>query len=224
MKLAAKIRKGSRLIRRDDAPHTPVERVCMCPDADPDKVAALRRLLEWTDPFDLSRRIDSPLQRLYCLAHRPGGQPREVLPFAGAPTGALALARLDVQLLDPATRCQNTGPTVGPGATITRRARESGKGKKRQPRTPEAPVRFSDDATNRASVIFSNGLTGKGESVVRDLPDLYLSVWSAAVAFKRKRKEILKTVRFDPAYFFDNNSELWRIFTHKLAAGSACNK
>lgn len=40
MKLAAKIRTGSRLIRRADRPQTPCERVCACPDADPRTLAA----------------------------------------------------------------------------------------------------------------------------------------------------------------------------------------
>jgi len=80
MKLAAKIRKGSRLIRRYDRPQTPFERVCACLEADPRKLAALRRVLQTTDPFALSVRLDQQLERLFRLAHRPSPQPREARP------------------------------------------------------------------------------------------------------------------------------------------------
>ena len=65
MKLLSKVRKGSRLIRRYDQPQTPFERVCACPEADPEKVAALRRVLAQTDPFALSQRLDQQLDRRY---------------------------------------------------------------------------------------------------------------------------------------------------------------
>jgi hypothetical protein len=44
---------------------------------------------------------------------------------------------------------------------------------------------------------------------------------SSSIAFKGNRKEILETVGFDPAFFFDRNQEFWRKFPQKLAAGSA---
>ena len=98
MKLLTKVRKGSRLIRRYDRPHTPFARVCACPEADSTKVAALRRVLAQADPFALSQRIDQQLERLYRMAHRSG--PRT--PRGAHPPSALALARLDIQPSGPA--------------------------------------------------------------------------------------------------------------------------
>lgn len=81
MKLKTKIRKGSRLIRRYDAPRTPFERVLEYQGADPRKVAALNHTLKTTDPFELSCRIDQQLDRLYQLASRPDRVPRETPPL-----------------------------------------------------------------------------------------------------------------------------------------------
>lgn len=135
MKLLTKIRKGSRLIRRYDVPQTPFQRVCACPDADPDKVAALRRLLARTDPFALSQRIDQHLQRLYSLAHRPGGQPREAPPLPRRQTarspwhGWTFSPRVRQPPQAPARPPVNTpAHTIGPGATITRPSKGEGGG------------------------------------------------------------------------------------------------
>jgi hypothetical protein len=49
MKLVRKEQVGSRLLRRYEAPQTPFERVRACPDADPQKVAALEQVLTTTD-------------------------------------------------------------------------------------------------------------------------------------------------------------------------------
>ncbi|MEW6544666.1 MAG: hypothetical protein AB1411_13800 [Nitrospirota bacterium] len=80
MKLVRKVRVGSRLLRRYDRPQTPFERVRACPEADPAKVAALQRVLETTDPFVLSQRIDGHLERLGALATRAPRTPRETAP------------------------------------------------------------------------------------------------------------------------------------------------
>jgi hypothetical protein len=80
MKLVRKVRMGSRLIRRYDQPQTPFERVRACPEADPAKVATLQRVLETTDPFALSRRIDRHLEHLWALATRVSRTPRETAP------------------------------------------------------------------------------------------------------------------------------------------------
>jgi hypothetical protein len=80
MKLVRKVRVGSRLIRRYDRPQTPFERVRACPEADPAKVAAWQRILETTDPFVLSRRINQHLERLWALATRATRTPREAAP------------------------------------------------------------------------------------------------------------------------------------------------
>lgn len=81
MKLQSKMRKGSRLIRRYDTARTPFERVRECPQADPQKVAVLERMVKRTDPFELSYRIDRQLERLYKLASRVDRTPRETPPL-----------------------------------------------------------------------------------------------------------------------------------------------
>jgi hypothetical protein len=69
VKLVKKIRIGSKLKRLYDKPKTPFQRVCEYPQADPDKVAPLKKLLESLDPFELSKTIDQKLERIYQMAH-----------------------------------------------------------------------------------------------------------------------------------------------------------
>lgn len=85
MKLVRKVRVGARLIRRYDAPQTPFERVRACPEANREKVATLTRLLETTDPFALSQRIDRHLAHLWTLATRATRTPREAVPRPAQP-------------------------------------------------------------------------------------------------------------------------------------------
>jgi hypothetical protein len=80
MKLLRKSRHGSRLRRRYDVPQTPWARVLACAEADPVKVAALRRMLARTDPFALSQRVDAQLEQVWQLAHRVTRQPRATRP------------------------------------------------------------------------------------------------------------------------------------------------
>jgi hypothetical protein len=80
MKLLRKIRHGSQLRRCYDTPQTPWARVLACPEADPAKVAALRRLAARTDPFVLSARIDVALERVWALATRVTRQLRATVP------------------------------------------------------------------------------------------------------------------------------------------------
>ncbi|MGH7410259.1 MAG: hypothetical protein ACREJ6_04255 [Candidatus Methylomirabilis sp.] len=83
---------------RYDRPQTPFARVCACPEADPEKVAALHWVLAQTDPFTLSQRIDQQLERLSRVTRRSGPEPRAT----PLPPSALVLARLDVQPPGPA--------------------------------------------------------------------------------------------------------------------------
>ena len=85
VKLVGKLRVGSRLRRRYDAPRTPLERVQAAPQQDRAKVAALLALRQRLDPFVLAQTIDAKIERLYALAnHRqsPGPVPG---PIAGLP-------------------------------------------------------------------------------------------------------------------------------------------
>ena len=81
MKLRAKVRHGSRLRRHYDGPRTPFQRVLACPEAEPRQVKALQRVLQTTDPFALSQRIDQQLEHLAELASRSKGAPRERAPL-----------------------------------------------------------------------------------------------------------------------------------------------
>ncbi|MGH7410415.1 MAG: integrase [Candidatus Methylomirabilis sp.] len=67
VKLVRKERVGSKTRRRYDPPQTPFERVLACKQADPAKLADLKRLRERLDPFELSRAIDRQLERIYAM-------------------------------------------------------------------------------------------------------------------------------------------------------------
>lgn len=69
VKLAKKVHIGSKLKRVYDPPQTPFQRVCEYPQADPAKVAELKKLLEVLDPFELSKTIDRKLERIYQMAN-----------------------------------------------------------------------------------------------------------------------------------------------------------
>jgi transposase InsO family protein len=77
MKLSKKTRVGSKLKRSYDKPQTPLERVLKCPQADPVKVQRLKRLRDQTDPFELAKRIEQKLERIFAMANqRVSPQPK----------------------------------------------------------------------------------------------------------------------------------------------------
>jgi transposase InsO family protein len=71
-KLIKRVRVGSKLRRRYDLPRTPMDRLAACEAAADSAVgrqlAALKKLREGLDPFELSRQIDRKLHRIYALA------------------------------------------------------------------------------------------------------------------------------------------------------------
>ena len=78
MKLLEKTRVGSKLKRRYDKPHTPLDRLLNCPQPDPLKIQALKNLRDTIDPFALAKRIEQKLERIYLMANRhitPGLNP-----------------------------------------------------------------------------------------------------------------------------------------------------
>jgi transposase InsO family protein len=80
MKLIQKTRVGSKLKRRYDKPKTPLERLLHCPQTDAVKIQQLKRLRNQTDPFELAKRLEQKLERIYQMAnHRvsPTPQPPE---------------------------------------------------------------------------------------------------------------------------------------------------
>jgi len=75
-KLIKKVHVGSKLRRRYDLPRTPLDRLeADGEDGQADEapvrtpVAALKKLRQGLDPFELSRQIDRKLQGIYALAH-----------------------------------------------------------------------------------------------------------------------------------------------------------
>lgn len=77
MKLRTKIRKGSRVMRRYDQPCTPLQRVLQSQNKTLPQIQELKSLLQNTDPFERSRRIDQQLDSLYPLAAQRNGARRE---------------------------------------------------------------------------------------------------------------------------------------------------
>jgi hypothetical protein len=69
VKLAKKVHIGSKLKRLYDKPKTPFQRVCDCPQADPQKIAQLKKLMQSLDPFELSKTIDRKLEQIYQMAN-----------------------------------------------------------------------------------------------------------------------------------------------------------
>ena len=85
MKLSKKTRVGSKLKRSYDKPQTPLERVLQCPQANPVKIEQLKRLRDQTDPFELAKRIEHKLERIFAMANqRVSPQPQQ--PNSPAPT------------------------------------------------------------------------------------------------------------------------------------------
>ena len=81
MKLSKKTRVGSKLQRRYDKPQTPLDRLLDCPQADPVKTQQLKRLRDKTDPFELAKRLEQKLERIYQMANprqSPGPPPPKV--------------------------------------------------------------------------------------------------------------------------------------------------
>ena len=71
-KLIKRVLVGSMLRRRYDVPRTPLDRLAECETDDATvgrQLAALKKLREGLDPFELSRQIDRKLHRIYALAH-----------------------------------------------------------------------------------------------------------------------------------------------------------
>ena len=85
MKLMKKTRVGSKLKRSYDKPQTPLERVLKCPQADSVKVQQLKRLRDQTDPFELAKRLEQKLERIFAMANqRVSPQPKD--PLSPSPT------------------------------------------------------------------------------------------------------------------------------------------
>ena len=100
MKLLSKSRVGSKLKRRYDKPKTPLERVAACPQADPLKLAELKKLRDATDPFDLAKTIEQKLERLYQLANqRVSPSPKPPQPSPQPLTRAERQALLEISEL-----------------------------------------------------------------------------------------------------------------------------
>lgn len=89
VKLLRKERVGARLRRCYDAAQTPLDRVRVCPEADPAAVAQLTALRTRLDPFALAQSIERQLEQIYALA-----TPRPRLPEGPGAATAPAPATL----------------------------------------------------------------------------------------------------------------------------------
>lgn len=75
VKLQSKVRTGSRLTRRYDAPQTPLDRLLKARCGDPQKIAALLKHRQVTDPFALAAMIQRKVEKIWELAN-PKQSPR----------------------------------------------------------------------------------------------------------------------------------------------------
>jgi len=125
VKLKRKERIGSRLRRHYEAPQTPFQRVAASPDADPERVAELRRQRQTLDPFQLSARIQAKRERIFDLsaeaparAQRPPESPGAAV---GTPTRVAAATRTPPPTIDRRARpgrakpARRTQPVGGKG-------------------------------------------------------------------------------------------------------------
>ena len=71
VRLTGKQRLGARLVRRYDAPRTPLDRLVDNGKGNAVRVARLVKLRTAIDPFALSEAIDRKLTKLFELATRP---------------------------------------------------------------------------------------------------------------------------------------------------------
>ena len=120
MKLLRKERRGSRLLRRYDAPQTPWERVQACADVDAAKVAALERRFRRTDPFVLAQHIGQHLDQVASLRSRsPQPASRLGIRWRGWTFSSRA----------PQSRAmshRNSTHTIGSGSTIAQSPKAEG--------------------------------------------------------------------------------------------------
>jgi hypothetical protein len=69
VKLQSKVRKGSHLTRRYDAPQTPLDRLLKAKCGEPQKLAALLKQRQVTDPFALAAAIECKVAKIWELAN-----------------------------------------------------------------------------------------------------------------------------------------------------------
>ena len=69
VKLQSKVRKGAQLTRRYDTPQTPLDRLRQAKGGDPQKIAALLKQRQVTDPFTLAATIQCKVEKIWDLAN-----------------------------------------------------------------------------------------------------------------------------------------------------------
>jgi hypothetical protein len=141
MKLSCKIRKGSRVIRRYDPPSTPLARMLKSQKKTLPQIRELESLLQNTDPFELSRRIDQQLDRLYGFADQRNGTMREKAPLI-----ELKSNPEPQQHVPPV----HQSPSPWRDWTFSKKLKRRQYEIQRQIRT-QPSVRFSHDSTNPSS-------------------------------------------------------------------------
>ena len=139
MKLSRKIRKGSRVIRRYDQPATPWQRALKALGKTRPQTQALKSILENTDPFELSCRIDRQLDCLYGLAGQRNGAMREKTP----------LRQFRSEKPNTGSLSHRSG-SAWRDWTFSKKLKRQQYEKQRQIRN-QPSVRFSHDSTNPSS-------------------------------------------------------------------------
>jgi hypothetical protein len=87
VKLEGKLRVGSRLRRRYQAPRTPFQRVCEASATHPERVAELKRQRDRLNPFELARLIQVKLERIFQLSAEAAREPVTLPPPGAAAAG-----------------------------------------------------------------------------------------------------------------------------------------
>lgn len=139
MKLQSKIRKGSRVTRHYDQPSTPLQRVFKSQKKTLSQIQGLKSLLQNTDPFELSGRIDQQLDTLYHFAAQRNGATREKTPIQKLRPSPV-----------PAQHNSRPHKSPSPWKDCSKKLKRQQYEKQRQIRT-QPPVRFSHDSTNPSS-------------------------------------------------------------------------
>ena len=65
LKLKSKVRRGSKTIRKYEAPQTPYQRLLNCPDVPPDKKEQLRSRYQQLNPLHLKSKLEEQLKKLF---------------------------------------------------------------------------------------------------------------------------------------------------------------
>ena len=151
VKLETKVRVGSKLRRVYSPAQTPLERVLASGRANAQRVAKLKMLRSRLDPFELARRIDGKLERIYSLTNRRLSPKPAVARAAG--NGCGKDARRKSQRTDFSSSLANRAPNARFALSHSR--------------CDDEQSYIFHVSTAKPKVTFSNGLTRRGPGTAR---------------------------------------------------------